>query len=39
MSSAFPAAVHAVPDYARFYADFKLDSVAAELAGNLAAAE
>lgn len=37
MSSDFPtaAAAQAVPDYARFYADFKLDSVAAELAGNL----
>ena len=34
MSSAFSGAAHAVPDYAQFYADFKLDSVAAELAGK-----
>ncbi|AIY40652.1 Acetyl-coenzyme A synthetase [Collimonas arenae] len=35
MSSGFPAAANAVPDYAQFYADFNIDSVAAELSGNL----
>ncbi|MFJ2987531.1 AMP-binding protein [Collimonas sp. NPDC087041] len=39
MSSGLPAGVtaasHASPDYAQFYADFNIDSVAAELVGNL----
>ncbi|MEO6920438.1 MAG: AMP-binding protein [Collimonas sp.] len=35
MSSGFPTATNAVPDYAQFYADFNIDSVAAELADNL----